>query len=75
MVFDIKMEGFQQKTCQVVGVNMTQMLVATTYSSKDTKGTAHIALRMEVLHYLAVTAAKGLTANVMTPNRKRYKQH
>ena len=71
MVFNIKMEDFQRKTCLVAGGHMTHTLDTITYSSVVMRDTVCIALTMAVLHDLKVKAADVLNAYVMAPNHEK----
>ena len=70
MVFDIKMEDFQRKTCLVAGCNVTHTPGIITYSSVVTRETLHIAITVVALHNLEIEAADILNAYVMAPNKK-----
>ena len=68
MVFDIKMEDFQQKTHLVAEGHMTHTLDTIMYSSVVTRETVYIALTMVALHNLEVKAADVFNAYLMAPN-------
>ena len=49
-MFNIKMEDFCRKACQVAGGHMTHAPDVITYSNVVTRETVHIALSMAALH-------------------------
>ena len=58
MVFDIKMEYFQEKTCLVVGSYMVHTPDTIMYSSVVMRETVPITLTMVALYDIEVKAAK-----------------
>ena len=71
MVFDIKMEDFQRKTCLVAGGHKTHMLEIITYSRVATRESVCITLAMVVLHDLEVKAADVLNTYIMVLNHEK----
>ncbi len=71
VIFDIKMEDFNHKTCLVAGGLMTDVPVTFTYASVVTRETVCIALMMAALNLLEVMAADIMNAFITAPCKEK----
>ena len=67
MIFDIKMEDFQQKAHLVAGGHMTAAPATLTYTSLVSCKTVHIALMIAALNGLEVKAGNALNTYITAP--------
>jgi hypothetical protein len=71
MIFDIKMEDFQQKARLVAGGHLTEAPATITYASVVSRETMHLALTFASLNDLEVKVGNVLNAYITTPVKKK----
>ena len=67
MIFDMKMDDFQQKAQLVAGGHLTQAPVTITYASVVSRETVHLALTFSSLNDLEVKVGNVLNAYITAP--------
>ncbi len=67
MIFDVKVEDFQQKAQLVAGGHLTQATATITYASVVSRETVCLALTFASLNDLEVKVGNVLTAYITTP--------